>query len=84
MSASPRILLLLETARGFDRGLLTGIARYASLHGPWTFYREPHAYFIRRDRTTLQDLKAWKPTGAVCTCAPSRTYPAAAVADRGR
>ena len=66
MSSAPRIVLLLGAARGFDQGLLSGIARYASLHGPWTFYREPHAYFIRSDKTTIQDLKAWKPEGAVC------------------
>lgn len=59
-------MLLLGAARGFDQGLLSGIARYASLHGPWTFYREPHAYFVRPDKTTLQELKAWKPDGAVC------------------
>jgi LacI family transcriptional regulator len=59
-------VLLLGAARGFDQGLLSGIARYASLHGPWTFYREPHAYFVRADKTTLQDLKTWKPHGAIC------------------
>ena len=48
------------------RGLLSGIARYASLHGPWTFYREPHAYFVRPDKTTIQDLKTWKADGAIC------------------
>jgi LacI family transcriptional regulator len=66
MSDSPRIILLLGAARGFDRGVLSGISRYASLHGPWTFYREPHAYFIRLGRTKLEDLRVWKPDGAVC------------------
>jgi LacI family transcriptional regulator len=69
MLASPHIVLLLGASRGFDRGLLSGIARYASLHGPWTFYREPHAYFIRPDKISIQDLKSWKADGAVC---PSR------------
>jgi len=66
MSSAPRIILLLGAAREFDRGLLAGIARYASLHGPWTFYREPHGYFIRFGRTTIEDLRDWKPHGAVC------------------
>ncbi|TWU39125.1 Xylose operon regulatory protein [Novipirellula aureliae] len=66
MSMSPRIILLLGAAREFDRGLLSGIARYASLHGPWTFYREPHGYFVRSTRTRFEELRAWKPDGAVC------------------
>lgn len=66
MSTAPRIVLLLSAARGFDQGLLSGIARYASLHGPWTFYREPHAYFVRQERTTARDLRAWKPDAAIC------------------
>lgn len=66
MSASPRIILFLGAAREFDRGLLAGIARYAALHGPWTFYREPHGYFIRSGKTRVQDLRSWKPDGAVC------------------
>jgi LacI family transcriptional regulator, galactose operon repressor len=71
MSNAPRIILLLDAARGFDRGLISGIARYASLHGPWTFYREPHGYFIRSGKTQVGDLKAWKPDGAVC---PARRF----------
>jgi LacI family transcriptional regulator len=66
VSTAPRIILFLGAAREFDRGLLAGIARYASLHGPWTFYREPHGYFIRSGITKIEDLKAWKPHGAVC------------------
>lgn len=71
MSTAPRIILLLGAARGFDRGILSGIARYASLHGPWTFYREPHAYFVPSGRTRIDELKAWKPDGIVC---PARRF----------
>ena len=63
---SPRIILLLDASREFDRGLLSGIARYASLHGPWTFFREPHAYFVRAAKIKFEDLKKWNPDGAVC------------------
>jgi LacI family transcriptional regulator len=66
MSLAPRIILFLGAAREFDRGILAGVARYASLHGPWTFYREPHGYFVRSERTTTEDLRTWKPDGAVC------------------
>lgn len=71
MSSAPRIILLLGAARGFDRGILSGIARYASLHGPWTFYREPHAYFVPSGRTNVDELRAWKPDGVVC---PARRF----------
>lgn len=37
----PRVALLIETARGYGRGLLRGIVRYARLHGPWAFYVTP-------------------------------------------
>jgi LacI family transcriptional regulator len=39
--AIPKIVLLLESSRASGRALLTGIARYAHHHGPWSFYWEP-------------------------------------------
>ncbi|MEM8679384.1 MAG: DNA-binding transcriptional regulator [Planctomycetota bacterium] len=66
MVSTPRVILFLQATRGFDRGLLAGIARYAWQHGPWTFYREPHGYFLPRSRTSTEELRAWKPNGAIC------------------
>lgn len=37
MPETRRIALLVETARGYGRGVLRGIVRYARLHGPWAF-----------------------------------------------
>jgi LacI family transcriptional regulator len=37
----PKVALLIETASSYGRGLLRGIARYARLHGPWSFFLEP-------------------------------------------
>jgi LacI family transcriptional regulator len=34
---APHVMLLLETARSFDREFLGGVARYARKHGPWGF-----------------------------------------------
>ena len=34
-----KILLLIESSRAFEQGLLKGIANYSRLQGPWTFYR---------------------------------------------
>lgn len=36
-----KVALLIETASSYGRGLLRGIARYARLHGPWSFFLEP-------------------------------------------
>ena len=66
MQNSPRIILLLEATRGFDRGLLSRVARYAALNGPWTFYRQPHGYLKSKSRVDLKGLKAWQPDGAIC------------------
>jgi LacI family transcriptional regulator len=37
----PRVVLLLESSRASGRALLRGVAHYAQLHGPWSFYWEP-------------------------------------------
>lgn len=34
--AMPRVMLLIETSRAYGRGLVEGIARYVSIHGPWS------------------------------------------------
>jgi LacI family transcriptional regulator len=38
---TPKVALLIETSSSYGRGLLRGIARYARLHGPWSFFLEP-------------------------------------------
>ncbi|MGL4942566.1 MAG: XylR family transcriptional regulator [Thermoguttaceae bacterium] len=38
---APRVALLIETSRGYGRGLLRGITKYARLHGPWQFHLTP-------------------------------------------
>jgi LacI family transcriptional regulator len=34
----PRVALLIESSRTYGRGILRGIARYAHLFGPWSFF----------------------------------------------
>ncbi len=36
----PRVALLIETSRTYGRGILRGIAHYAHVHGPWSFFTE--------------------------------------------
>jgi LacI family transcriptional regulator len=34
----PHVALLVESSRTYGRGILRGIARYAHVHGPWSFF----------------------------------------------
>lgn len=36
----PRIGLLIESSRGYGRGVLQGIAAYVQRHGPWSIYQQ--------------------------------------------
>ena len=38
---SPKVALLIETARSYGRGVLRGVARYSRLYGPWRFHLTP-------------------------------------------
>ena len=55
MKETPRVVLLMIPFAGYDRGLLEGIARYAQLHGPWTFICRAT---IRRCRFLLRIVSA--------------------------
>ena len=69
MLNQPRVILFVQATRGFDRGLLSGIARYATLHGPWTFHRPPHGYLQPKSYLDLKTLRAWEPDAAFCPVA---------------
>jgi LacI family transcriptional regulator len=56
----PRVALLIETARGYGRGVLRGIMRYARLHGPWTFYLTPGDF-----KQAVPRIKEWGGTGII-------------------
>jgi hypothetical protein len=36
----PKVALLIESSREFGRGVLSGIAKYIHVHGPWSCYIE--------------------------------------------
>ena len=60
MSQMPKVALLVETARGYGREVLQGIARYARLHGPWSFYVTP-GDFVQ----SLPKMEQWGGTGII-------------------
>lgn len=72
MQPTPRIILFLDSSRGFGRGLLSGIARYSALNGPWTFYRKSPVYLKSDTDINLEELHAWKPDGIICSIAQSK------------
>lgn len=65
MFRTPRVILFADASRGFGRGILSGIARYSSLNGPWTFYRKTPLY-LNGPNFTLKELAEWKPDGIIC------------------
>jgi LacI family transcriptional regulator len=42
MAKRPHVALLIESSRGYGRGLLRGIAEYIRVHGPWSVYLQRH------------------------------------------
>jgi LacI family transcriptional regulator len=60
MREIPKVALLVETSRGFGRELLHGIARYARIHGPWSFHITPGDY-----DQVVPKMKQWGGTGII-------------------
>jgi len=60
MSGTPKVALLIETARGYGRQMVRGIVRYARLHGPWGFYITPGDF-----EQALPKMQQWGGTGII-------------------
>jgi LacI family transcriptional regulator len=56
-----RIALLIESSRSYGRNLLYGIAEYARIYGPWTFYYRERSI----DDPLPAALRRWRPDGIV-------------------
>jgi len=57
---TPKVALLVETARSFGRDFLNGIARYARQHGPWIFHIAPGDF-----EQALPKMKQWGGAGII-------------------
>lgn len=68
MREIPKVALLVETARGFGRDLVRGIARYSRLHGPWSFHITPGDYL-----QAVPKMKQWGGTGIIARIPNERT-----------
>lgn len=66
MQKIPKIIVLIEADRGFGRELLSGIAKYSRLHGPWSFYREPPFFRdLGRKKKILHRIRNWGADGII-------------------
>jgi len=63
MPNSRKVILLIESSRGFGRDLLQGVADYVKLRGPWTFYHPPF-FYMRASSTRDEELSRLKDWGA--------------------
>jgi LacI family transcriptional regulator len=60
LAHAPNVVLLVETARSFGREFLSGVARYARRHGPWSFQISPGDF-----AQSLPSTKQWKADGII-------------------
>jgi len=60
MVDSTRVALLVETSRGYGRGLLRGIMKYSRLHGPWQFHLTPGDF-----EQIVPRMKDWRGDGII-------------------
>src|SRR3990172_1818700 len=76
MREIPKVALLIETARGFGRDVLLGVARYSRLNGPWSFHITPGDY-----KQAVPKMKQWGGTGIIARIANDRIAQAVIGAD---
>ena len=57
----PRVLLIIETSRGYGRRLLEGIGRYVREHGPWSLFCEARGLHDRLPSW----VRGWRGEGIV-------------------
>jgi len=60
------VILLIPSAREFDRGLRRGIVEYAHAHGPWVFHEEAPPYLQSLPlRQRLRNMSRWNAHGMI-------------------
>ncbi|MBN8730147.1 MAG: DNA-binding transcriptional regulator [Acidobacteria bacterium] len=66
MKKPKAVILLIPSAREFDRGLRRGIIEYAHTHGPWIFHEEAPPYLQRLSpKQRMQNMRAWHADGMI-------------------
>jgi len=66
MRRVPRVILLISTARSYERGILRGICQYTKLKGPWVVYHPLHVYLEpKRHKDLLDQMVAFEADGII-------------------
>jgi len=65
MKNSPKILLNLDISEVWGRSLMRGIVKYATVHGPWMFYRKPPYYLAEKPRNAVYWARKFDVDGIV-------------------
>ncbi len=70
MEKTRRIILMLDSSRAVDRGVIQGLVEYSHLRGNWSFYRmlplfQTYPFSKRQTDTILQRLKKLDADGIV-------------------
>lgn len=63
-TAPPKIALLMQGVRNYERDMLSGIANYANLHGPWQFYRNV-SYLDEKPVAPEKLIRSWAPDAMI-------------------
>lgn len=62
----PKVILFLESSRQFGRDLISGIAEYSLMNGPWTFYKEDDFYSkLKKESGDISWIKRWGANGII-------------------
>ncbi|QDU56813.1 AraC family transcriptional regulator [Aeoliella mucimassa] len=61
MRKTRQVALLVETSRGYGRQVGLGVARFSSLHGPWSFLLNPGDF-----QQMLPEMGHWNGDGIIC------------------
>lgn len=63
-----KVALLIETSRGYGRGLLRGITKYSRLYGPWQFHLTPGDF-----EQIVPKMKDWGGNGIIARVMDEKT-----------
>ena len=61
----PRVALLIDQSRHYERKLMEGISEYIQLHGPWLLFRVSPYYISGNKPIDFHNLMKWKPDGII-------------------
>lgn len=65
-----RVVILVENSRAWGRGLLTGIAKYSRLNGPWHFMKEPAFFMPHSTAKYCEKIREFNPDGIIMRQVP--------------